>query len=140
MLFYQCFYTLFKCIEDSLLVPAEKLQRLDFLFCEVTKVCRFAAQAWFSADDLCLEMERHDMRLVPIRINDELVGMAVHADQPLYANPQARFLPHFAFACLCHRLARIHAAARQAPLTVIGAARKKDPPVLIEDRSGAAKS
>ena len=38
------------------------------------------------------------------------------------------------------RQQRIHAAARQTPLTVIGPARKKDPTVLIENRSRAAES
>ena len=85
-------------------------------------------------------MERHDVSLIPIGVDDELIGVTVHTDQPLDAHAQTCFLPHLPFTRLRHRLARVHAAARQTPLTVIGAARKKDPTVLIEDRSGAAES
>src|SRR5690349_17041181 len=84
-------------------------------------------------------MKCHDVRLISIRIDHQLIGMAVYAHQALHADAQACLLPHLPLTGLGHRLARVHTPARQAPLTVIRAARKKDPPALIEDCSRAAK-
>src|SRR5688500_7676656 len=80
------------------------------------------------------------MSLVPVWINNQLIGMAVHANQARHADMQARLLPNLPFTGLRHRLAGFHAAAWQTPLTVICAARKKDPPLLIEDGSRTPQS
>jgi len=127
-------------IQNPFLVPAQELHVLKLLHAEVAEVCCLVAQAGIAADDLCFKVQRHDVSLVPIRIDDKLVRVTVDANQPFHTDAQARFLSYFPFTSLRYRLACVHTAARQAPLTVICAARKKDPTLLIEDRSRAAES
>src|SRR6185369_9612008 len=80
------------------------------------------------------------MSFIPVRINDELVGMTVDPDQSLHANLQASLLENFPFTRLCGRFTRLHSTARQAPLTVVGAAREQDPALIVEDRSRTSQS
>src|SRR5215207_8442737 len=137
-LFYQGRGMVFKSIDHPLSMPAKHLQAFDVLYAEITEVCGFIAQAWFAVDDLHLEMQCDNVSLVAIRVDDQLVGVTVDADQVLHADAQAGLLEHFPFTGLCHRLAGLHPAARQTPLTVVCAARKKDAPLFIEECGGTS--
>src|SRR5690349_3802452 len=85
-------------------------------------------------------MQGNDMRFVVIRIDDQLIRMAVDPDQSCDAHPQPGFLPDLPFTSLRHRFPRFHTPTRKAPLSVICAARKKDSSLLIEDGSGTTQA
>src|SRR5687768_13548185 len=65
--------------------------------------------------------------------------MAIYADQAPHSDAQACFLQNFPLTCLCRGLPWLHAPARQAPLTVVGAAREQDSSLWIHDRGGASQ-
>src|SRR5690242_2790813 len=80
------------------------------------------------------------MSFIPVRIDDQLIGMAVDADQPLHPNLQACFLEDFPLAGLCRRLTRFHSTPRQTPLPIISATREQDSALVVEDRSRTSQS
>jgi hypothetical protein len=77
---------------------------------------------------------------VPVGVDGELVGVTVHADEALHADAQACLLQNFPFARLSHGLARLHAAAGQAPLTVVLPFGEQDASLFVEDGGGTAKA
>jgi hypothetical protein len=60
------------------------------------------------------------LELIPIRVDNQHIRMAVDANQPFHADAQARFLSDLPLDCLCHRLTRVNRPAGQAPLAVVG--------------------
>jgi hypothetical protein len=138
-LLYYCLSLVFKSIEYPFLVPAQKFEFFELHQSEITDFCRFIAQAWFSAGDFGFEVQGDDLNFVAIRVDGQLVWVAVDADQPLQADAQAGLLQHLALAGFRRRFARVHRAARQAPLSVIGAPGEQDASMLVEDRGRTAK-
>lgn len=112
---------------------AEYRHRFHFFQREVTDLGRLVTQPQFTADNFRFEGQRDNEDFIPIGINDELIRIAVYADQTLHADVEACLFPHLADTRLRRALARIHCAAGQAPLTVIRSAREQDALVFVED-------
>src|SRR5258706_1466180 len=128
-------------ILDALEMISNDIHLGGFTQREITGLGRFVAQAQLAATHFGFEIQRHHLYLVPVGINHQLVGVAIYAGQAQDAHAQAGLLPYFARAGLGHALTRLHAAAGQAPLAVIGAARQQHfLACLIKDYRRAAQA
>jgi len=83
----------------------QNIQLFDLTQREITVIRRLVAQAQFSADDFHFKMQCDDLDCIPIRIDDDLIRIAIHADEPLHSYTQACFLDNFPDARLRRGLA-----------------------------------
>ena len=91
----------------------------------------FIAQAEFSSNYLYFKTQDHDLDFMTVGINNQLVAIAVYADQAPGLYFEASLFEHLTPTALFDRFARLHLPARQAPQTVVHAFREKDLPAFF---------
>src|SRR5688572_18003472 len=77
------------------------------------------AQSQFARDDLRFKTQDDHENLVPIRVNDQLIRVAVYPGQTRRADLQAGLLPNLPFTGLGRAFAGFHVSAGQAPAAVV---------------------
>src|SRR5207302_869625 len=84
-----------------------------------------------------LEGHAHVVPDIPVGVADELERRRrVHADHPPHRDDQSGLLVHFARDGVPNRLADLHRAAGQAPLTAVGALLEQEATAAVEDDGG----
>ena len=107
-------------------VVVEEVHLQGFFERDESDVGCLVAQADFPSEALDKESQHDHVNAVAIRIDNQLIGIAIDPCEASNADLQTGFFKDFAFDCFRDRFASIYSAAGQAPLAVVAATGEQD--------------